>query len=140
MYGWKLIISFFSVLLTPDSTVLTIKKEQEIACVNITVMDDLSVEERDVVNVSLALMNFTFYAGVNITRETAAILIDDNDGKFTATHIHPSYSIGWSIYIISNIPAPGHVHACRHTYIHTAFPSYSTVCLEGRSLKEGDGE
>jgi hypothetical protein len=69
-----------SVLLTPDSTVLTIKKEQEIACVNITVMDDLSVEERDVVNVSLALMNFTFYAGVNITRETAAILIDDNDG------------------------------------------------------------
>ena len=94
MYGWKL---FFAVLVTPDSTVLTIVREQEIACVNITVMDDLTVEERDVVNVSLTLQNDTFSAGVNITLETAAILINDNDGTFTATHIHPSYSIGWSI-------------------------------------------
>ena len=86
-----------AVLLTPDPTVLTIKREQEIACVNITVTDDLLVEERDVVNVSLTLIHFTFSAGVNITREMAAILIDDNDGKFTATHTLPSYSIGWSI-------------------------------------------
>ena len=65
----------------PDPTVLTIMRGQEIACSSISIRDDLLVEETEEFNVSLSILNFTFSAGVNITRETASILIDDNDGK-----------------------------------------------------------
>ena len=41
--------------------------------------------------------------------------------------------------MISNITAPGHLHACRHTYTLHFFLTLR-VCLEGRSLREGDGE
>ena len=72
---------------TPNPTVLTIMRGEELACASISIEDDLSVEETEVFNVSLTVLNLTFSAGVTITQETASILIDDNDGE-VVTSLH----------------------------------------------------
>ena len=75
---------------TPDS--LTIRRDQETDCSNITIADDTLVEEDKEFGVVIVANASTFTPGVNIVQNSTFIVIKDDDGKkdplnpFSAEH------------------------------------------------------
>ena len=66
---------------TPTPGLLTIRKDQERDCSNITILDDTIVEEDEEFGVAIATTMTTFTAGVNIVRNQSTVVIEDDDGK-----------------------------------------------------------
>ena len=66
---------------TPDPVTLVLKRGQGTVCSNITIIDDLHVEEDKRLNVTVTEGPHTFAAGVNILRGSAVVIIEDDDGK-----------------------------------------------------------
>ena len=69
----------------PTKDVLTLMRSQERDCTNITIIDDVLVEEDVEFNVSISLQSQDFGAGVNITLDIATVVIEDDDGNDVAT-------------------------------------------------------
>ena len=55
-------------------------------CSNITITDDIIVEEREEFLVSLMTQSTTFSAGVVLIPDNATIVIADNDGTLLSDH------------------------------------------------------
>ena len=66
---------------TPSPMTVALMRGQDVACSNITINNDLTVEENKEFNVSVAEVSHTFAAGVNILRGTAVVSIEDDDGE-----------------------------------------------------------
>jgi hypothetical protein len=64
---------------TPDPVTLVLKRGQGTVCSNITIIDDLHVEEDKRLNVTVTEGPHTFAAGVNILRGSAVVIIEDDD-------------------------------------------------------------
>ena len=64
---------------TPDPVTLLLMRGQDIVCSNITITDDLHVEEDERLNVTVTGVSNTFAAGVNILRGSAVVRIEDDD-------------------------------------------------------------
>ena len=69
----------------PTKDVLTLMRGQERDCTNITIIDDVLVEEDVEFNVSISLQSQDFGEGVNITLDIATVVIEDDDGNDVAT-------------------------------------------------------
>ena len=83
-------MTLYSVLLAdydpnPTKDVLTLMRGQERDCTNITIIDDVMVEEDVEFNVSISLQSQDFGAGVNITLDIATVVIEDDDGNVVST-------------------------------------------------------
>ena len=66
---------------TPSPMTVVLMRGQDMACSNITIIDDLIVEENKEFNVNVTEVSHTFAAGVNILRGTAVVSIEDDDGE-----------------------------------------------------------
>ena len=60
---------------------LILERGQEIACYNITIHDDANVETNETFLVSIIEINSIFAAGINLTRDTTVVQIEDDDRK-----------------------------------------------------------
>ena len=69
--------------MTPNPSILTIRRGQEMACSNITIHDDGIVERIEIFHVTVGIVNSTFSAGVNLTQSTSTVEIKDNDGELS---------------------------------------------------------
>ena len=67
--------------MTPNPSMLTIERGQEMACSNITINDDGIVEMIEIFHVTVRVESSTFSAGVYLTQSRATIEIKDNDGE-----------------------------------------------------------
>ena len=67
--------------MTPNPSILTIRRGQEVACSNITIHDDGNGERIEIFHVTVGVNDSTFSAGVNVTQSRATVEIKDNDGE-----------------------------------------------------------
>ena len=66
---------------TPKPVTLVLTRGQDRDCSNITITNDLLVEENELLSVSITSFSHTFSAGINFVRNTANISIEDDDGR-----------------------------------------------------------
>lgn len=81
--------------MTPNPSILTLRRGQEVACSIITIHDDGNVERLETFDVTVSIDNNTFSEGVDLTQNRATVNIRDNDGElhvYTVLKTKTTYS------------------------------------------------